>query len=192
MHKNQCRWRFITRTARPMNSPREDEPWERCYEQLATKLLLFARQWLPAQVDAEDAVQSAFVKFWRRHPDAQPEHYPLLYAAVRTTALDALRSTSRRARRETASSTDGAAETTQMFELPLEQCEETLRVEFALRSLPLAQREVVVLRIWGELTFAEIAESLGESINTVAARYRYGLEALRKTLTAELHERLSL
>jgi RNA polymerase sigma-70 factor (ECF subfamily) len=115
-----------------------------------------------------------------------------LYAAVRTAALDVLRSTSRRARRETASAADAGAESVQMFELPLERFEETQRVECALGSLPLSQREVVVLRIWGELTFAEIAEALNESINTVASRYRYGLEALRKILNAQLHERLTV
>src|SRR5437868_5561813 len=103
-----------------MNSLREDEPWRQCYEQLAAKLLLFARQWLTSPADAEDVVQTAFIKFWQRHPTAGSEHYALLYATVRTTALDALRSTSRRARRETASATDAGMDGTQMFELPLE------------------------------------------------------------------------
>ncbi|MGV3533859.1 MAG: sigma factor-like helix-turn-helix DNA-binding protein, partial [Chthoniobacteraceae bacterium] len=56
--------------------------------------------------------------------------------------------------------------------------------------LPDEQREVVVLRIWGELTFAQVAETVGVSINTVAARYRYGLEALRKHLHPTCHERV--
>jgi RNA polymerase sigma-70 factor (ECF subfamily) len=190
MHKTGYWWRSITRTV--MNSSRGDEPWQRCYGQLAGKLLLFARQWLPIRADAEDAVQTAFVKFWQRHPSAGPEHYPLLYTAVRTTALDALRRTSRRARREAVCANAPGMEVAQMFELPLEQHEQSQRVELALGSLPLSQREVVVLRIWGELTFAEIAEALDESINTVSSRYRYGLEALRKTLNAELHERLAI
>ena len=77
-----------------------DTNWRTCYEQLAPKLVLFARQWARAQADAEDIVQNAFVKFWRHQPDAGPEHYPLLYAAVRTCALDFLRSSDRRTRRE--------------------------------------------------------------------------------------------
>ncbi|HYR59119.1 MAG TPA: sigma factor, partial [Chthoniobacteraceae bacterium] len=71
-----------------MNSVFSDEPWRKCYRELAPKLLLFARQWVASAADAEDVVQTAFVKFWRRQPGAQPEHYPLLYSAVRTTALD--------------------------------------------------------------------------------------------------------
>ena len=38
------------------------------------------------------------------------------------------------------------------------------------------------MKIWGENTFAEIGEILGVSLNTVASRYRYGLERLRKGL----------
>jgi len=39
-----------------------------------------------------------------------------------------------------------------------------------------------VMKIWNELTFAEIGEALGISQNTAASRYRYGLENLKKTL----------
>ena len=52
------------------------------------------------------------------------------------------------------------------------------------------RREVLVLRIWGELTFAEIATTLGESINTVASRYRYGIEALRRIIKSNQYERV--
>jgi len=42
---------------------------------------------------------------------------------------------------------------------------------------------VVTLKIWGELTFAEIAEALEIPANTAASRYRYGLAELRKLAT---------
>jgi len=54
-----------------------------------------------------------------------------------------------------------------------------------MRRLPEIYREVVTLRIWAGLTFAEIAEMLGIPANTVASRYRYGLAELRK-LTKEV------
>jgi len=50
----------------------------------------------------------------------------------------------------------------------------------ALDRLPRVQREVLVMKIWNELTFAEIGEALGVSQNTAASRYRYGLAALKK------------
>ncbi len=55
-------------------------------------------------------------------------------------------------------------------------------VREALRKLPLAQCEVVILRVWHELTFAEIAEVLDVSINTAASRYRYAMEKLEQAL----------
>jgi RNA polymerase sigma-70 factor (ECF subfamily) len=57
-----------------------------------------------------------------------------------------------------------------------------LEVERALRELPPEQREVVVLRIWGEMTLAEVAAVLDVPANTVASRYRYALDRLRKVL----------
>ena len=53
-------------------------------------------------------------------------------------------------------------------------------VQSALMKLPDYYREVLTLRIWGELTFEQIAEVTGAPPNTVASRYRYGLAELRK------------
>ncbi|MDQ3624951.1 MAG: sigma-70 family RNA polymerase sigma factor [Verrucomicrobiota bacterium] len=164
-----------------------DQPWRRCYEQLAPKLLLFARQWLSSSADAEDAVQAGFVKFWQHQPEAKPEHYPLLYAAVRSAALDFLRSHDRRLRREAA-----ACELVEdrFFDVPIERREQADTLEAALRKLSAEQREVLVLRIWGELTFAEIATALDASINTITSRYRHALEALRRLLRTHEYERV--
>jgi RNA polymerase sigma-70 factor (ECF subfamily) len=57
-----------------------------------------------------------------------------------------------------------------------------LAIEKALQCLPEEQREVVVLRVWGQLSFHEIAETLEAPPNTVASRYRYGLAKLRNIL----------
>ena len=56
-------------------------------------------------------------------------------------------------------------------------------LESSLRDLPSKFSEVIVMKIWGGRTFAEIGETLGISMNTAASRYRYGIEALRKRLT---------
>ncbi|MEA3208715.1 MAG: hypothetical protein QOE70_1772 [Chthoniobacter sp.] len=173
-----------------MNPAACDEPWRICYRELAPRLLLFARQWVPSVADAEDVVQTAFVKFWRRQPDARPEHYPLLFAAVRSTALDLWRRNERRARREADPSGDLVREDEPFFDAGLEPREDAVAIDAALRRLPPAQREVLVLRVWGGLTFAEIAANLDESINTVASRHRYALEALRRILKPYESERV--
>jgi RNA polymerase sigma-70 factor (ECF subfamily) len=50
----------------------------------------------------------------------------------------------------------------------------------AVDGLPNEQREVLVMKLWNELTFAEIASVLGISQNTAASRYRYALRALKR------------
>lgn len=52
-------------------------------------------------------------------------------------------------------------------------------LEDAVKNLPAIYAEVVMLKIWGELSFREIAEALGIPQNTAASRYRYGIDALR-------------
>jgi|YNPNPStandDraft_1061719.scaffolds.fasta_scaffold07193_4 RNA polymerase sigma-70 factor (ECF subfamily) len=59
------------------------------------------------------------------------------------------------------------------------------RVLKALHQLPSEQQEVVILKIEGDLTFAEIGVVLGISPNTAASRYRYALEKLRHKLRDE-------
>jgi RNA polymerase sigma-70 factor (ECF subfamily) len=54
----------------------------------------------------------------------------------------------------------------------------------AVELLPAEQREVLVMKIWNDLTFAEIGSALGISQNTAASRYRYALSALKKNLPA--------
>jgi RNA polymerase sigma-70 factor (ECF subfamily) len=62
----------------------------------------------------------------------------------------------------------------------LEERERAKLIQDAMGKLTEIYREVITLKIWGELTFAEIGESLGISQHTAASRYRYGLEELRK------------
>lgn len=49
-------------------------------------------------------------------------------------------------------------------------------------TLPVEQREVVVMRHFMDLSFKEIAEQTGVSINTALGRMRYALINLRKTI----------
>jgi len=60
--------------------------------------------------------------------------------------------------------------------------DERLALERGIRLLTPGQREVVHLHVFDGLTFREIAEASGASINTVAARYRYALAKLRVLL----------
>lgn len=156
--------------------------WQACFRELAPKLLLYGRQWAVNSADAEDIVQMAFVRWWQRNPGGDREHVPLLYATVRTIALDVRRSDERRLRRETNSDIALPSEEAPHFDPPVEDRENALMLERALRDLSSEQREVVTLRIWAGLTFAEIAATTGETTNTVASRYRYALNNLHRVL----------
>lgn len=156
--------------------------WKRTFEQVAPQLVLYARQIVDSKADAEDVVQMAFVRWWRRFPDGDSAHIPLLYAAVRTIALDQRRSDTRRVRRESKSDIALPHENAPSFDPPAGQQEIASIVDEALKRLPGQQREVITLKLWGGLTFNEIAAMTGESINTVAGRYRYALQTLQKRL----------
>jgi RNA polymerase sigma-70 factor (ECF subfamily) len=139
--------------------------------------VLFARQWARSSADAEDIVQEAFVRFWRKQHDIA--NRGLLYAAVRSIALDFLRRDSRRARRESVAASETDQIVQPMFEIE-DESQRTLVA--ALDLLPNEQREVLVMKIWNDLTFAEIASALEISQNTAASRYRYALANLKKNL----------
>ena len=157
-----------------------DKDWKVCFSQLAPGLVLFARQWLRSSADAEDVVQEAFVRFWRRNHNI--ENRALLYAAVRSIALDFLRRDNRRARRES----DVVSEIEPSVQPTFTTEDETQRaLAAAVDDLPDEQREVVVMKIWNELTFTEIGSVLGISQNTAASRYRYALGALRKNFAPQ-------
>jgi len=160
-----------------MENVATDENWKTCFSQHAPGLVLFARQWARSSADAEDIVQEAFVRFWRKQHDIA--NRGLLYAAVRSIALDFLRRDNRRARRESTA----ASETDQIVQPMFEIEDESQRaLVAALDLLPNEQREVLVMKIWNDLTFAEIASALEISQNTAASRYRYALANLKKNL----------
>jgi len=158
-----------------MENVATDENWKASFSQMAPGLVLFARQWTHSSADAEDVVQEAFVRFWRKQH--RVDNRGLLYATVRSIALDFLRRNSRRARRESLAVLESDNSTEPQFEVDDESQQQ---LAAAVARLPNEQREVLVMKIWSELTFAEIAEALGISQNTAASRYRYALAALKK------------
>ncbi|MSU23603.1 MAG: sigma-70 family RNA polymerase sigma factor [Opitutus sp.] len=166
-----------------MEDAHQHESWQKWFQLYGPKLLLCARQWTRSLADAEDVVQDAFVRFWRHQRQLPGEPMALLVTSVRRAAIDRARRDSRRSAREEFAE-GGLERAGPVFETPLDGDERREAIEAALRRLPDEQREVLVLKIWGELTFEQIATQLELSPNTVASRYRYALAALRGELTA--------
>ena len=131
--------------------------------------------------ESEDVLQETFVALLKleKTPD-NPEHYCI--RAFRNRALNFKRGLWRRVARE--------LESARWFE-PAE-CKNNLEeaAQRALAKLPVEQREVIVLKIWHEMTYDEIAGTLELSPNTVAGRYRYGMQKLKGILKGADYERL--
>ena len=133
---------------------------------------------------AEDMVHQVFVKLLEGRPSSSIElSSAYLFRAVRNASLNLRRDR----RREAVLDADEI-----WFSHGSANCEEILSVQSALCELPEEQREAVFLKIWGGLTFEEIADATDTSLNTVASRYRYALERLSKVLeetARDLHEK---
>jgi len=56
----------------------------------------------------------------------------------------------------------------------------------ALDELPDEQREVIVLKVFQDFSFREVAAVCGLPVNTAASRYRYGIEKLRSLLEGKV------
>ena len=144
------------------------------YDLTAQRLVRFAVTITRNQHDAEDAVQASLVRVV-----ASPQvltradsPWPYLLRIVRNESLVILRKKRRWAIVQ--SLTDL---------LTSRSVEESFRaVWLAMRSLPVEQREVIVLKIWEDLTFAQISDVLGVPAATAASRYRYGLQKLSAQL----------
>lgn len=146
---------------------------ERLYEQHGRVLLAYACSFVHSLAEGEDVVHQVFTRLLRG--DVVITGLPLAYLcrAVRNTAFNQRRTW----RRETALDDE-----VRWLEAPAGLEELALAVERSMDALPVEQREVVVLHVWGGLTFSEIADTLAISANTAASRYRYALGKLREVL----------
>ncbi len=164
--------------------------WAAWLKEFGPRLFLYARQQARSEADAEDIMQEALVQLVRAVEggsfNGERSKWPsYVYTAIRHLAMD-------RGRREEAQSRnlqrfrDGMeAEEYPEPWLQSSHDDEQLRLqmEALLRTLPGEFAEVVVLRIWGEHTFQQIADMTFTNLSTVTSRYRYAMQALRKKLT---------
>jgi RNA polymerase sigma-70 factor (ECF subfamily) len=158
----------------------ESEHWRALLARHGPALVLFARQWTSTHADAEDALQDALVRFLKAGQRPRDE-VAYLYSCVRSAAVDLSRTSARRRKVDVTKGTEEPA-----FAPAPAQADLAASVEAALAQLPGEQREVLVMKIWGGLTFAQIGASLQISANTAASRYRYALQRLETALAHEV------
>ena len=152
---------------------------DRLYREHGAALVLFATTIAGERSRAQDAVHHVFLKLLQggdlRHARDVKAY---LFASVR----NAVRNASRARRRDVALDQDSA-----WFQAPARDFAAEVNLRRALLALPPEQREVTVLHVWCELSFAQIAEILDVSLNTAASRYRYALIKLREVMRTEEH-----
>ena len=163
-----------------MNTGQTPAWCERLYEAKAAELILYGRALGLSHAEAEDVVQETFLALLRKEttPD-NPTHYCV--RSFRNRVLNYRRSFWRRLTRE--------FESKRWFERDAQESPAERVAMRCLAALPVEQREVIVLKLWHDLTFEEIGELLELSPNTAAGRYRYGLEKLRACLKGESYEK---
>jgi RNA polymerase sigma-70 factor (ECF subfamily) len=151
--------------------PIAPEELSRLYRQHAGALRLFIRQF---EAD-EDIVQDVFVKL-AQQSEAPERILPWLYRVARNAALASARSNSRRRKRE------AKVHSPELWFAATDDRLDGVEATRLLAELSLEQREVIVARIWGGLTFEEVAQIAGCSLPAAHRRYQAGLTALRERL----------
>ena len=145
----------------------------------AGDLFAFLQALLCSRHDAEDVLQTVFLRIVRkRHRLAGARCLdPYVYRIARN---EAARLTGRRRKEQTAKAASESWLTVR--EDRPEPSDLAEQLQAALARLPQPQREVIVMKVYKQKTFLEISRLLGLSANTVASRYRYGMEKLRTLL----------
>jgi RNA polymerase sigma-70 factor (ECF subfamily) len=136
-------------------------------------LQLFARQWCESP---EDVVQDAFCQL-ARQTTWPGDPVAWLFRTTKNRAIDVGKAARRRSRRETL-----AARSVRWFQMDESDSSDTDAAIAALETLIPEQREVIVARLWSDMTLEQIAEVVGCSVSTAHRRYEMGIRALQSTL----------
>jgi RNA polymerase sigma-70 factor (ECF subfamily) len=159
------------------------------YDEHAPALYAFVLNFTRREAEARDVLQELFLKLSARPGtlDGVRDLRAFMLRLAHRLAIDAHR---RRLSQEAAVER-AASEPARLFARTEDPDEAAFRAALteALAELPAEQRAVVHLKLWEQMTFAEIAEALEIPANTAASRYRYGLDKLQ-ALLRPLYEEL--
>jgi RNA polymerase sigma factor (sigma-70 family) len=157
------------------------------YDKYRCELLTLALALLGDLAAAEDVVQDVFLSLLRL--SGRLKFTGSLKGYLATGVVNGARNVLRAHRRHPTGGLDDADP------IPAEDIrpddaaaiEEQLdQLKWALGQLPYEQREVLVLRVYGQMPFKEIARQQGIPTNTALGRYRYAVDRLRSMLDGEV------
>ncbi len=136
--------------------------------------------------DADEVAQRTFLSVYKNLPGF--EGRSSLKTWVFRIAMNFSKNLIRdRGRREGEEITERSAMAASSVEDDINTHERRRLVRDAMEKLPPRQREVLQMRAFGDMSFAEIAQAVGISISAAKVNYHYAVKAL-KTLLAEYGE----
>ena len=148
----------------------DEVAFQKAHERFAGRLFWAALRMLDHRQDAEDAVQQVFAGVIRARESLTEVHDlgAYLFTSLRRTA----QKTATRQRRQPIADTQLAADAAVTVSDCTMESPRSARLHKCLAGLPSKQREIIALKIDGELTFAQNGKVQGVSPNTAASRYR--------------------
>jgi RNA polymerase sigma factor (sigma-70 family) len=159
------------------------------YDKYRCELLTLALALLGDLAAAEDVVQDVFLSLLRL--SGRLKFTGSLKGYLATGVANGARNILRARRRHPTGGLDDAdpipAEDIRPDEAAVIE-EQLDQLKWALAQLPDEQREVLVLRVYGQMPFKEIARQQGIPTNTALGRYRYAIDRLRSMLDGEVRK----
>lgn len=161
----------------------DERSFEALFRGSYAALCSFAHGYVHSREDAEEIVQSVFLKVWSKRDqlEAATSIRAYLFASVRNEALNR----SARARLEQRWYEQAATDDLDpnpTADAALQSSEVTARVRAAIDALPPGAKRVLTLRWEQQLSYAEIAEALGISIKGVENQLSRARQLLRNQL----------
>lgn len=166
-----------------------ERAFARIYQKYLDTMLTVAMSLLGNASSAEDVVQDVFVSFAESLPGFQLQGSlkAFLATCVANRSRNLMRQISRQANTAAKLEDLGSTGTSNPLDLVLKQ-ESLSCLQGALIQLPPEQREILILKTQGGLSFRALARELNMSLGTVQSRYRYGLDRLRTLMNGEVKQ----
>lgn len=193
-HKSRRLQTYIRQGSRRKGEPVEERQFHACmkrvkagdksalreiYEAYVGYIYSVVFQVVLNKEDTEDVTSEFFIKLWKLADTYRSGrgHRAWLAVIARNMAIDLLRKKKREVLTEDFE--DSAAESVSEADVEGEVLSD-MSLKAAMDTLKPPEREVVNMKIMGELTFQEIADILGQPLGTVTWRYQNAIRKLRR------------
>lgn len=165
--------------------------WQHWIRENLEALLLYSKWQTRNEADAQDVLQTVLEKTWREFKKQGPDHiYALVCKKIRHASIDLYRYRENLENREKKygelevmrSDCEQNENESQWFGSFIEAQESQQLLLAALRRIDKELQEIVILHIWNELSFRDIAEVTGLSKSTAAEKYKKAVLKLKEQL----------